>query len=681
MASHANQLIDPSIAPAASNSPNDNSHGSPSSSRPQQNGHKRKRSMATRDQGSPTEKGRPTPVKRACNECRQQKLRCDLSNDPDNTECSRCRKLNLECRIDANFHRVEKRNKTLEMERELMELRQRLSMQQEGSGSQANTTHGQSVSDLHQGAADSLIELRNSSDAPLMNSTGIPTPKPRRLGQTTLYPDQVKELFDEYFEKYHPFLPLLDPDKTPDQYFELSELLFWTVIGVAARRYEPDPTLLIGLQDPLFSLLWSTVSNVGSLNYQVVKALCLICIWPLPTKSTSTDPSFLLSGLMMQLALQSGLHRPTHAQDFYRIPIDLNEDDLKDRLKTWACCNIVAQNVSTMNGQPPNTHYDFNLSQSKGSSGLPDELWWRLQTENFCSKIYSLIYSDKANPIGVYSSSERPVLISVLSDEYKELETEVRKLDSFGLQLRLSALFDAPDSPYYKQDLYQLYDTTTTFLQSAIDYPALPYAGAYILRMILAGGFVLMKLLNSFFSHHTDMPSARKLFNQTISAIRSSSIRNNDLPSRLAEVLTQLWHYAGAGVKPRSNEVDDSLQLKGRGRLCLSIIHDSVIRWRKEFQFNKENFGNADIDTNHPTDPNPIGVVENEPPFFSNQMFNPQSLTMPSFADTYSGDLNFQLFDPLTWALDNDSALSMPFGESPAPTVGGFPADPQNMTG
>lgn len=69
-------------------------------------------------------------VKRACNECRQQKLRCDVVTTPTYTPCSRCRRLQLNCRIDDNFRRIGKRSKNAEMEREIIELRRRLAQQQ-----------------------------------------------------------------------------------------------------------------------------------------------------------------------------------------------------------------------------------------------------------------------------------------------------------------------------------------------------------------------------------------------------------------------------------------------------------------------------------------------------------------------------------------------------------------------
>ena len=57
----------------------------------------------------------------------------------------------------------------------------------------------------------------------------------------------------------------------------------------------------------------------------------------------------MLSGIMTHIAMQIGLHRPSHAQDFAKFHVQLREEELKDRVKTWAACNIVAQRcVSTL---------------------------------------------------------------------------------------------------------------------------------------------------------------------------------------------------------------------------------------------------------------------------------------------------------------------------------------------
>lgn len=145
-----------------------------------------------------------------------------------------------------------------------------------------------------------------------------------------------------FFTYYYPYLPMLDPQKSPDEYYAASPLLFWIIIAVAARRDQTDPTLLTSLAAPVSRLLWATLESVPQ-NYIVVKALCLICSWPMPISSTSADPTFMLSGMMMQIAMQIGIHRPSHAQDFTKFKVELREEELKDRVRTWASCNAVAQ--------------------------------------------------------------------------------------------------------------------------------------------------------------------------------------------------------------------------------------------------------------------------------------------------------------------------------------------------
>lgn len=178
-------------------------------------------------------------------------------------------------------------------------------------------------------AASSLLDLRSSS------------PMVHALESVKLAPTQISELFTEFFECYHPFLPFLDPLRQADDYAKDSRLLFWSIVSVAARHYDADPSLLNRLKDPLTNLIWQTIKIAPT--HHVVKALCLLCTWPLPMSRTSTDPTFMLCGLMMQIAMQIGLHQPTHPQDFSRTKLRVRQEDINDRLRTWAVCNIVTQ--------------------------------------------------------------------------------------------------------------------------------------------------------------------------------------------------------------------------------------------------------------------------------------------------------------------------------------------------
>jgi hypothetical protein len=126
----------------------------------------------------------------------------------------------------------------------------------------------------------------------------------------------------------------------------------------------------------------------------------------------------------------------------------------------------------------------------------------------------------------------------------------------------------------------------------------LRYATNYILQMIFAACFTLLKLLSSFFAKEVEFERGRTLFHRTIQTIRGMSVINNDLPWRLAELMVQMWN--GARIEQRSQlaqmsgnngtshetrtMVDDSLQLKVRCRMSMSLVFDSIWRWREEFQ-------------------------------------------------------------------------------------------------
>lgn len=173
-----------------------------------------------------------------------------------------------------------------------------------------------------------------------------------------------------------------------------------------------------------------------------------------------------------------------------------------------------------------------------------------------------------------------------------DITVAIVHLRAAGLHLRLSAFFDSPSTKDYHANLLALYEATTTFLEYTLHLqgPAgdmLVYCTNYILQMMIAAAFTLLKLLSSFFANYLDLEYSKALFNRTISAIRSISVKENDLPSRFAEVLAQFWKSSGAASKkskPIPDTTDTSLQLKVKCRMSMSLVYDSAWRWREEFQ-------------------------------------------------------------------------------------------------
>ncbi|MCJ1476255.1 hypothetical protein MMC13_004921 [Lambiella insularis] len=633
-------------------------------------------------------------AKRACNECRQQKLRCDVGQEPFQS-CKRCQRNNLECKIEAEFKRIPKRKKHAEMERELLDLRKKVESQHSSpsighttspfnydmnistpspmSHTQAYLEHYSREPGFQEAVASaSLLDLKSGLEggSSLRSPSGQQTLR-RQLGGVILSADRVQDLYQAFFTFYHPYIPLLDADKSPDAYYDICPLLFWTIIVVAGRRIthitaNVTASLTVAFKD----LLWSTIAAVPQ-SYHVVKALCILCNWPLPISSTSADPTFTLSGIMMQIAIQIGLQRPSHAQDFSRFPIELRGEELKDRVKTWAACNVVAQRVSTGYGLPTATLYDSTLGPSAmKDSGfdLPDDVDARLRIEIFSDKVTKALYRNPTDPVGLADPKGKSTIMSLLNAEFEELKDNLMPhltpMNSLYLQAarmhqQLSVFFDSPDTEGYRENLTALWLAMTDFLDSADRVQASPVAGArlitfatnYILQMIVAASFTLLKLLNSHFARLISAPHGAALFTRTITTIRTISVTKNDLPSRFAEVLAQLWRDSAAASQHASLAAaarDSSLRLKVCCRMSMSLVYDSVARWREEFQ--AKGRGSLESALKNPT--NPDAAVESS----ASEGADPTlTLAPPAFTPgrtpTPAGNGGFEEegFDPLNW--------------------------------
>ncbi|TQS33810.1 hypothetical protein Golomagni_05833, partial [Golovinomyces magnicellulatus] len=439
------------------------------------------------------------------------------------------------------------------------------------------------------------------------------------LDGVRLMDEDTTHLFNEFFAFYHPFLPFLNPGQPPDQYYQQHPLLFWSIVAVAARRFSPQNAgnLISNLSDPLTRFLWATIGEVPS-NYYVVKAMCLLCAWPLPTSTTTSDPTHILCGVMMKTATGIGLHRPNNIQDFSRVSVDLNREQLADRVTTWAVCNIVAQNVGTGYGQPASTLYDWTLALRPGDDAafhLTPELEARLQIERFSDKVSKEMYSNASDPRGVAGDEHRAMLMRVYRRDYSELHASVMSqqlgpivslhLRAAALHMRLAGFFDSSKTPGYMDDLMGLWRATTSFLDELLEVDKvvstprenfggtiLLYATNYIQQMLVAAAFTILKLMRSFFAKTIDFHRGRSLFHRSIQAIRATSVVNNDLQWRLAELMVQMWNGARLeSTNPAFNredespiQMDDTLQLKVRCRHSMSLVFDSVWRWREEFQ-------------------------------------------------------------------------------------------------
>ncbi|KAK7983903.1 hypothetical protein PG989_011305 [Apiospora arundinis] len=639
------------------------------------------------------EKKRQPGVKRACNECRQQKLRCDVVQDPFQT-CTRCKRLNLECKIESNFKRVGKRSKHAEMEKEIDRLRRNMQQakaqgyvmdEEDGMTPQlqspvANSAYSHTRNPSLMGsdeAVNSLLTLKRGG------SYSIPTHYAYELETVRLTEQDVNGLFREFFAYYHPFLPFLNPDQSPDLYFQQHALLFWSIVAIAARRYSARPSILHELA--------GGASASTALEHR----------W--------RYPSHILCGVMMKAATGIGLHRPNHTQDFSRVSVELNKDQLHDRVTTWAVCNIVAQSIGTGYGQPASTLYDWTLAIRPGEDGpftLSPELEARLRVERFCDKVSKEMYSNASDPRGVAGDEHRAMLMRVYRREYQELQASILSqrlspivevhLRAAAIHMRLAGFFDSSATPGYMDDLMGLWRAVSGFLDLLFqesNEQILRFATNYIQQMLVAAGFALLKLLRSFFAKTTvDYERGRSLFHKTISSIRKTSVVENDLQWRLAELMVQMWN--GARVDSNAHhdrdpiEIDDSLQLKVRCRHSMSLVFDSIWRWREEYQAqgrgtldslkqatNPDSANESSASSTHldstlmPQQNNVTSFIAGNGALTPNAHSNINAGTNSMLAGIgYGSDSNYDFFDPQTWMVEG----LLDFNYSLAPPLEGM---------
>ena len=401
----------------------------------------------------PAERG-TVPKKRACNECRQQKLKCELANidEPSATICSRCTKLRLQCRVVDSFKRTRKRKRSTDFEKEITTLKKRLSHYERGSPDHESVTSP--AANGKEDRAGSMYartvsngKLPESPEHSLSGTTTRPhdhevqpepgpvvssNSRPRLLGNVEVSVAEADELFALFFANYHPFLPILDRFRSAQAYYETSPLLSWCVLAVAARRYQSNPTLVARLAQTVPDLLWKTIRSVPH-SLSLVQSLLLLCTWPFPTSSSATEPSYMLAGIAIHSSLQMGLHRPLHQQDFTKYRVMLNSQEVSGRIAIWTACNIVAQCVSIGVGlQTPAHLYDWASifgPALNASLDLSTNLRQMLQIESYRNKVTQTFATNAADDTMIRPTLERLPLYKLFERDLAVLEANLGIMD------------------------------------------------------------------------------------------------------------------------------------------------------------------------------------------------------------------------------------------------------------
>ncbi|KAF2126784.1 hypothetical protein P153DRAFT_297077 [Dothidotthia symphoricarpi CBS 119687] len=581
-----------------------------------------------------------TPRRKACVECRQQKIRCDVEqlkvpHDP----CGRCRKMGLECRILPTSTRNLRQTKA-EMRRELEELRWNMRHNQV-QGSESTYPHS---------TASPNLDMRNYSplepdsgtysnpsartEASNSLSPGYESRPPTRKGSENTLPrtldgymvdaKTIDACFLLYFARYHALFPLVDATLGPNEFYDLSPFLFWVIIVTGSRRYTEDHTILDRTSQLITPLAFSSMA-LRSSQIPVIQGLLILSTWRLPTSSMYKDMTHLLCGSAVHLATQIGLHVSGIGQDFARKPLMKNEDEKINRARLWLCCVIVSIRTSCSEGIPPFADSFFDCDERNREDMVP---YLPLDLQ-FLHKVYIILLRAMV-AMGRTDLQSINVDVRVLRSHISIFDSQLHSLapsslsETDSLQLNCARIhvlafhfFAHPTNPGPDAEaLSRLYALCVSVIHTTYaisEQSSLPSVSqAFIERTITLAGFAILRLVRSPLAQHLDLSTGEQAFGQAIQFLKNVSLQQGDLAHRTAQIMSDLWN--SNKVFRRKDGRLESLGLRLRTRLSMSLSYDMFWYWREEFG-NMSNPYNGEEVALPPSDV----TRPNTPPYAQNQ--------------------------------------------------------------
>ncbi|KAB8219805.1 C6 zinc finger domain protein [Aspergillus novoparasiticus] len=566
--------------------------------------------MDDQDNAAPSKRS-----KKACTECRQQKARCDAYLNPDRP-CTRCVKMKAQCIISDPFRREHKRQRLSELEQETDELRKRLRSSQSVPSQSSPIAMLRAAAELgvHSTGNEVGLHLTPQSQSPPASyaKTSVPTlslgpPLPRvectprervsdptvsrTLSGVEVTGEEIDDIFQLFFDQYAQFLPVLDPLTTPNTYYAQCPFLFWAVIGVACRTYPKNPTLLTALARSITDMALLSLGSTSA-PWHIIQALLLFLTWPLPKDNTRPELTFPLSGSMLHIAMQNGLHIPMSSHEFTkkRIPAP-SEAELVRRSELWTRCVIVYQRACSIKGHPPRSFLELEQDFGQREVDL-QRLSPSLVLERKCQELVARC-SAAVLEIGVRTMSlEQERALDILLRTFESQVTD--------LEAQLSQAHDRIQTTICRLSIQMLHFFKSQTLLSTGCIQRLLYTACLAIESIedlsrasmnlattplelyfalLLASVALLRILKGPSLPGLDIERARSCFFIAINLLKQMSVQNNDAAAKTVIVLNQLWNSIRAFRKPDGS---DFPTLRIRSRLMLSPVVDAVWWWREE---------------------------------------------------------------------------------------------------
>lgn len=397
----------------------------------------------------------------SCSMCRQQKVKCDAGKMYPNA-CTRCAKLGKHCVVDP-LYKPPKGSQLKSLMDDVHQLRAEIEMLRKPTHVQQSQSH-QHIPQPHPGnpphhpgmvvtghpahpmhpqhplgdqhphpvhpvqhpvhlgepaqnphslghVLDSVNHTHTSK--PIQTTTSTASSSTYTLNGVTLQSERVLRLHKRFVERYLPYLPILETH-SPEELYEQSKLLFWTVM-VTACLSDPNPQQYNQLWPHVKNLIIETCWLHTPRSTHVVQALLVLATWPLPNMKILDDWSYRLIGLAKNISLQLGLHRGEFVSEFSRSQVRMT-DAVKWRTRSWMAIFFLEQVWCSSLGLPPTTQADSLINNA--ATKLPSFSFSILiKLSAFCSRLINLVGNSQTSADGLIPYDDRINVLAVINNE------------------------------------------------------------------------------------------------------------------------------------------------------------------------------------------------------------------------------------------------------------------------
>jgi transcriptional regulatory protein LEU3 len=209
------------------------------------------------------------------------------------------------------------------------------------------------------------------------------------------------------------------------------------------------------------------------------------------------------------------------------------------------------------------------------------------------------------------------------------------------------------------ESLSRFYSLCINVIEAATQLVQQSYFSFAMDRSITLAGFVILKLVRSSLAPHLDLAAGEKAYFQAIQFLKSVSLQQGDIYARTALIMRDLW--GSSKVFMKKNGQFESLGLRLRTRLGMSVSYDMFWYWREEFSNMQNPYGDETAASSHdPTRPSTPpqqdnGYVPDEPMLTQSAHAHMQPQQLPNMP--MNSQIPINKFDPSLVQMQTDPTV------------------------